>query len=166
MEVDEVFGKNPPSADKINNLVYLGQVIDETLRLFPPIHAGNRIATEDLEFQGWSIPAGSRVLFSIYLTHRHKDHWQEPDRFDPLRFAPGEPAPRPYTFIPFGGGPRNCIGAAFAQVEAKMILSRLLQRFSFSPIGRRVHPHMGASLDPYPGVWQRVHERREYIRNN
>lgn len=68
------------------------------------------------------------MLFSIYLTQRHPQHWPEPDRFDPDRFdAALHPPPQPYTYLPFGGGPRFCVGAAMAQVETKLVLARLLQ---------------------------------------
>jgi len=152
-EVDSVLGKETPGFQHLKELCYLDQVLRETLRLYPPIHIGNRIATCDLDFEGYQIPKGTRVMYSIYLTQRHPDYWKDPDHFDPERFAPGwELNLTPYTYIPFGGGPRNCIGMAFAQVEAKIILARLIQQFDFQPTGTRVHAHMGATLEPRPGV--------------
>jgi cytochrome P450 len=148
----------PPAPEHLPRLRYLDQVMDESLRLYPPIHLGSRVAAADLEFGGYAIPAGSRVLYSIYLTHRHPDHWPQPEHFDPDRFAPGIKH-RPYTFVPFGGGPRNCIGAAFAQVELKVVLARLLQRFDLTLLSHNVHPHMGATLEPRPGVLMRVDRR-------
>jgi cytochrome P450 len=112
----------------MDQLQYFGQVIDETLRLYPPIHVGNRKLAEDLDFQGYRLPAGRRLMYSIYATHHDEKHWKDPERFDPDRFAPGLNA-YAYTFVPFGGGPRNCIGASFAQVEAKAVLARILQRY-------------------------------------
>lgn len=160
-EIDSVLGaEEPPCIECAMRLGFLAQVIDESLRLYPPIHLGSRYAAADLDFDGYHIPEGSRVLYSIYLTHRHPDHWREPDSFDPSRFAPGTPRPAPYTFLAFGGGPRNCIGAAFAQVEVKVVLARLLQRFEFSLLnGDSIHPHMGATLEPRPGVMMRVTRR-------
>jgi cytochrome P450 len=110
-----------------------------------------------LEFNGYHIPLGSRVLFSIYLTQRHPAHWKDAAAFVPSRF--GE-KPAPYTFLPFGGGARNCIGAAFAQVETKIVLARLLQQFNLTVVqGKPVHAHMGATLEPRPGVPMKVKRR-------
>lgn len=152
-EIDAVLGGEMPTAASTLQLPYLNRVIDETLRLYPPIHLGSRITASDLEFNGYALPAGTRVLYSIYLTHRHPDYWQNPDDFDPERFAPQHKASRPpYTYLPFGGGPRNCIGMAFAQVETRVVLARLLQQFKLIQRGGHVHLHMGATLEPRPGV--------------
>lgn len=159
-EVDQVLGGRPPTADTLGGLHYLERVINETLRLYPPIHLGNRVAATDLEFGGFHIPAGRRVLYSIYLAHRDPVHWPNPDRFDPDRFRPEERRERPgYSFLPFGGGRRNCIGFAFTQVEAKVVLARILQTFNLRLAQRRVHVHMGATLEPRPGVRMRVAAR-------
>jgi len=91
-------------------------------------------------------------LYSIYLTHRHPTYWKNPNTFDPDRFAPGQPRPAPYTYLPFGGGPRNCIGAAFASVEAKVVLARILQKRELHYQGGDARPYMGATLEPRPGV--------------
>jgi cytochrome P450 len=150
-EVRGVLGDDPPGPENWHGPGYLGQIIDEALRLYPPIHLGSRRAAVDLEFNGYHIPAGMRVLYSIYLTHRHPDYWPQPECFDPSRFAPGQKH-EPYTFLPFGGGPRNCIGAAFAQVETRVVLARILQQFELALASERVHAHMGATLEPRPGV--------------
>jgi cytochrome P450 len=156
-EVNSVLGTNMPSAEQMPNLPLLGSVIDETLRLYPPIHLSSRIAATDLEFKGYRIPAGTRVLFSIYLTQRHPAYWENPRAFIPARF---ETTPLPYTFLPFGGGARNCIGAAFAQVESKIVLARILQQFNLTAVqGTKVHAHMGATLEPRPGVMMHVERR-------
>ena len=158
-EVDSVMHGKVPTHELIRSLVYLEQVINETLRLYPPIHVSNRHMKEDLEFKGYRIPSGYRLMFSIYLSHHDNNSWQEAERFDPSRFAPGV-RHRPYTFIPFGGGPRNCIGAAFAQVEAKAVLSRLLQRYNFTLLQPNVRLYMGATLEPRPGLLVQVTPRR------
>jgi cytochrome P450 len=118
----------------------------------------NRQVIEDLEFKGYLIPTGHRLMFSIYLSHHDNNSWQDSERFDPSRFAPNV-RQRPYTFIPFGGGPRNCIGAAFAQVEAKAVLARLLQRYNFTLLQPYVRLYMGATLEPRPGVLVKVTDR-------
>jgi len=154
-EVEALPASQPPTLEQVDSAVYLGQVLSETLRLYPPIHVGNRLAAEELDVCGYQIPKGERVMVSIYSTHHDPAHWSEPERFDPARFAPGQKH-LPYTYLPFGGGPRNCLGANFAQVEARVVLARLLQRFDLTWMRRRVHLHMGATLEPRPGVFLRV----------
>lgn len=136
----------------------LDQVIKEALRLYPPIHIGNRMVTEDMEFYGERVPAGERLFYSIYLTHRDPAYWQDADDFCPERFAHGSKTP-PFSYVPFGGGPRACIGAAFGQTEARLVLGRLLQCFDFELVERNVHAHMGATLEPRPGVRMQVKRR-------
>ncbi len=157
-EIDAVLGSGPPSVAHIGELRYLDQVMNETLRLYPPVHLGSRIAASSLEFQGYQIPVGQRVLYSIYLTHRDARYWQQPAAFIPERFAP-EQSRQPYTFLPFGGGPRNCIGMAFAQVEVKTVLARILQIYDLEFTGHPIHLHMGATLEPHPGVQVRARRR-------
>lgn len=161
-ELDSELGAQAITFKSIGQLKYLDWVIKESLRLYPPIHAGMRRAAVDLTFQGFHIPAGTRILYSIYLTHRHPAYWPEPDRFDPERFSPEQNRARvAHTYVPFGGGPRNCIGAAFGLVEAKVVLTRLLQQFDVQLVHHKVQPHMGATLEPHPGVYMRVRRRRE-----
>jgi cytochrome P450 len=161
LEVDSVLGSHPPTLESIHHMELLDRVVQESLRLYPPIHIGSRIAARDLEFQGYHIPRGTRVVYSIYLTHRHESFWHDPDRFDPQRFCPEEIRQRPhYTYLPFGGGPRNCIGLAFAQVEVRIVLARLIQCFDLELVQREARLHMGATLEPHPGVLMRVKRRR------
>ena len=158
-EVDAALAGSAPTASHLGQLPVLDRVIKETLRLYPPIHVSNRLAARDLEFAGRRIPAGTRVLFSIYLTHRHPRYWPEPERFDPDRFNPVKSSPpAPFTYVPFGGGPRFCIGAVMAQVELKVVLARLLQRFDFELASEAVRMRMGATLEPR-GLWLRVSQR-------
>jgi cytochrome P450 len=160
-EIDTVIGVHPPAEAHLRHLTALECVIKEVLRLYPPIHLGSRIAAVDLEFHGFHIPVGARVLYSIYLTHRDQRYWADPHLFDPDRFAAERAHERTaYTFLPFGGGPRNCIGAAFAQVEAKIALARILQRFAIRFVGSSVRPRMRATLEPAPGVLLEVRRRR------
>lgn len=162
-EVDEIFENThfPPNIDQLNQLHFLDQVFKEALRLYPPIHVGNRIAVENMSIRGYTIPAGSRVMCSIYLSHHDPGHWEDADAFNPARFDrdAGEKVP-PLTYIPFGGGPRNCIGAAFAQVEAKVVLSKLLSQFRFKLLNaNQIKPYMGATLEPRPGVRMQIWRR-------
>jgi cytochrome P450 len=99
-------------------------------------------------------------MYSIYLAHRDPEYWKNAEKFCPARFGEGADATPPLTYVPFGGGPRNCIGAAFAQIEAKVVLGYLLRHFDFELLnGDKVEPHMGATLEPRPGVKMRVTRR-------
>jgi cytochrome P450 len=160
-EVDEILADDEPNQENMENLPYLDQVIKETLRLYPPIHVSNRRASEDLVVNGYEVPQGTRVMYSIYLSHRDPKYWPEAAEFRPERFDLNnrEEKQPPFTYLPFGGGPRNCIGAAFAQVEARVVISRLLQQFSLELLEQDVHTHMGATLEPRPGVRMRVTRR-------
>ncbi len=160
-EVQSVLGSESPTLEKLGELTVLEQIIKETLRLYPPIHLSMRVAAADIHFNGFLIPAGTRVLFSIYLTQRHPGHWPAPNEFCPERFTPAENRARPpYLYLPFGTGPRNCIGFAFAQVEAKVVLARILQRVRLAARPGRVRAHMGATLEPRPGVPMTVRQTR------
>jgi cytochrome P450 len=145
------------AADDQPRLPCLEAVIKETLRLYPPIHIGNRQAAEDMDVDGCPIPRGSRVMYSIYLTQRDPALWHSPDAFQPERFlAESRETVPAFAYLPFGGGPRNCIGAAFAQLEAKIILAHLLREFNLTLLPQAIHPHMGATLEPRPGVKMRI----------
>jgi cytochrome P450 len=135
-------------------------VVKEALRLYPPAHAGMRLAKIDLEYQGYQIPAGTRLMYSVYLSHRQAQYWPQPNRFEPERFSSEQNRRRvPNTYVPFGGGPRNCIGAAFGLVEAKVVMARILQQFELELSQGKVHPHMGVTLEPRPGVLMKVTRR-------
>ncbi len=137
----------------------LDQVIKESLRLYPPIHIGNRIVAEELDFDGNKIPSGERMFYSIYLTHRDPVIWENADQFCPERFSHGRKTP-PFAYVPFGGGPRSCIGAAFGQAEARLVITRLLKTFSFEFMNaNQIRAHMGATLEPRPGVLVKVYKR-------
>jgi cytochrome P450 len=160
----EARGAQLEKADE-RQLSYLDLVIKETLRLFPPIHVGNRFAVEDVLLKEYEVPQGSRVMVSYYLTHHDEATWENAEQFCPQRHdrtqQGGEKDSRPsLSYVPFGGGPRNCIGATFAQIEGRVVLARILQQFdlALSP-GQKVRPYMGATLEPRPGVKMIVNRR-------
>ncbi len=136
----------------------LDNVIKESLRLYPPIHIGNRRVAEAVEFAEGTVPAGERMFYSIYLTHRDPEIWENAEDFCPERFSHGRKTP-PMSYIPFGGGPRACIGAAFGQAEARIVMAHLLKTFAFEFTNHPIHPHMGATLEPRPGVLMKVVRR-------
>jgi retinoid hydroxylase len=102
--------------------------------LFSPVSTGPRGAAEDFVFHGYHVPAGTKVCYSIAATHLLPELWTDPLRFDPERFAPPREEHKrvPYSFVGFGGGPRICIGANFAQVETKLLFSHLLRRYQLA----------------------------------
>jgi cytochrome P450 len=107
---------------------------------------------------GYHLPAGTHVMVSIYLVQRHPRFWERPQAFRPERWGGGF-SPAPFSYIPFGGGPRNCIGGSFATFEARLVLARILQRFDLLPTDQQLRPHMGPSLEPDREVWLEVRRR-------
>ena len=141
----------------------LDQVIKESLRLYPPIHIGNRRVAQKIKFKEGEIAPGERMFYSIYLTHRDPQIWENPESFCPERHAHGRKTP-PFSYIPFGGGPRSCVGAAFGQAEARLVIGRLLQTYTFEFTNHKIHAHMGATLEPRPGVRMKVTKRLGGVR--
>ncbi|WP_238318799.1 cytochrome P450 [Pseudooceanicola atlanticus] len=149
----EVLGDRPATADDVANLPLIRAIVDEALRLYPPAGLISRTALEADELCGREIKPGDSVMIPIYALHRNQLLWADPDRFDPGRFADGVPVDR-YAYLPFGDGPRICIGAGFAVQEAVIILATLLARFRFSEVaGREPKPVMIITLRPEGGVW-------------
>ncbi|MFH8366934.1 cytochrome P450 [Streptomyces sp. NPDC018031] len=129
-EVRAVLGDRPPTKDDLPQLKYLKLFIQEALRLYPPLWQVARMPLRDDVIGGYHIPAGSFLLLSTYLTHRHPDFWENPEGFDPERFTRERSAGRPrYAYVPYAGGPRNCVGLAFATMELTIVVASLLQRF-------------------------------------
>jgi cytochrome P450 len=114
---------------------------------------------EEIQFSDGTIPAGERMFYSIYLTHRDPTIWENAESFCPERFSRGRKTP-PFAYVPFGGGPRACIGAAFGQAEARIVIARLVQTHTFEFMNHKIHAHMGATLEPRPGVRMRVRRRK------
>jgi cytochrome P450 len=117
-----------PTYEDLSALIYTGAVVDETLRLYPPTWSILRDTAGDDVVGEYAIQSGSSVLVNIYLTHRLPEFWDQPDTFNPDRFLPENSAGRPrYAYLPFGGGPRQCIGAALAVMQLKLILVIYIQ---------------------------------------
>jgi len=129
-ELDAVLGGRLPTAEDVPRLVYTRQVLDETLRLYPPIYSLSRKVVADDIVQGYRVRGGSSLYLSPYVTHRLPEFWPDPERFEPDRFTPEQAAARPrYAYFPFLGGPRQCIGNTFALMEGTLILATLAQRY-------------------------------------
>jgi cytochrome P450 len=105
------------------------------LRLYTPVPGLGRQTIAADEIGGYAIPADSTVFISPYVTHRHAEFWEEPDRFDPDRFTAERCSGRPrFAYFPFGGGPRLCIGNEFAMMEAQLILAMMTERYHLQPL--------------------------------
>ena len=117
------------ASDSIPRLPFARAVIDEALRLYPPAFTIVRASIDDDEVLGRRIPARSLFFIAPWVLHRHRDLWTHPAAFDPTRFLPGAPAPDRYAYMPFGAGPRVCLGAQFALTEATLVLAKILRAF-------------------------------------
>ncbi|MDJ0755235.1 MAG: cytochrome P450 [Ardenticatenaceae bacterium] len=161
-EVDRVLNGRLPGMDDIPNLPVAERILKEALRLYPPAWFISRNAIGDDEIGGYSIPAGSLVSASVFLAHRHPEFWPDPLKFDPDRFLPEREKNRPrYAYLPFGGGPRLCIGNTFAMVEATLILTTLVQRLRLELIpGRPVEPEPLITLNMKDHLVARVTTRQ------
>jgi cytochrome P450 len=151
-----VLGDRAATAGDIASLPLIRQIIDEALRMYPPAAFLSRTAMVTDTLCGRDIRAGDTVVLPIYALHRHHMLWDHPDRFDPSRFADPKVVDR-FSYLPFGDGPRVCIGANFALQEAVIILATLLARHRFTQVrGKDPKPVMILTLRPEGGVWLKV----------
>ena len=129
-ELERVTGGNNPGFDDLHRLEYTASVIEESMRLYPPAWITDRQANEADEVGDLKIPKDAIVVPFIYGVHRSERLWEDPEAFNPDRFAKEEKSRMPaYSYMPFGGGPRLCIGNSFAMMEMQMILATILRRF-------------------------------------
>ena len=131
-ELDAVLGDEAPTAANLFELGYLGHVVDEALRLYPPAYTVFREAATGVTLGGYDLPKGSIVTLPQWVVHRDERWFDGPDAFRPERWAEDRDRPE-YAYFPFGGGPRHCIGMRFALMEAKLVLATLARRFAFEP---------------------------------
>jgi cytochrome P450 len=143
-ELDSVLGGRLPTASDLPQLGYTRKVFEEALRLYPPVPRLVRTALRDYQVGDYTVPAGALVVLSQYLMHRDARYYTEPERFDPERWSPEARRERPpYSYFPFGGGPRRCIGDGFAYMEGVLVLATLASRWKLCltsrvPIERKV----------------------------
>ncbi|HLA64182.1 MAG TPA: cytochrome P450, partial [Rhodothermales bacterium] len=133
-EVETVIGDSPITFHNLHQLPATTRVIDEALRLYPPFWMIDRIALADDEVAGVRIPRGTMVIPYIYGTHRNPAHWSDAERFDPGRFEKeATEARHPFAYLPFGGGPRTCLGANMALMQMLLIVVTFVRRYDFRP---------------------------------
>ena len=162
-EVDEALDGRLPGFEDLQSLRYTEMVFKESLRLYPPAWMIARRAIEDDEIDGYTIPAGARIALSPYITHQDPAIWENPEGFNPERFDPERPAEalsKEFSWFPFGGGPRQCIGRNFALMEGTLLLATIAQsyRLDLAP-GARVEPETSVTLRPRTEVPMMVHGR-------
>lgn len=156
-ELDGVLQGRLPAARDVRRLEYSRMVMSEAMRLYPPAWAIGRLAVGDDKVGGYHIPAGSTVIVSQWIMHRHPTYWEAPLTFNPERFDPNQQSsqnrrPR-YAYFPFGGGPRACIGESFAWMEGILLIAMLAQRFRFELAPQaQVEPQPGITLRPRYGL--------------
>ncbi len=156
-EVDALAG--PPTAADLPRLGLTTRIFKESMRLYPPLYAFTREAIADVQIGRYSLPRGTTVYITPYTLHRDPNLFPDPDRFDPDRFTPAAEAARPRTaWLPFGAGPRTCIGLHFAQLEGPIVLATLLRRLRFAACGAPPGLAALSTLRPTPGF--RMHANR------
>jgi cytochrome P450 len=153
-EVSSVAGDQTIDATHVESLSFCRQVIQEAMRLFPPAPGIARISKTAVKIGGMQFPAGTRVHIPVFALHRNAGLWGNPDAFDPDRFALDQVKTRPrFAFLPFGGGPRVCIGGGFAMLEAATILATVVRAFRFDPVsGHKPKPVARVTLRPVGGM--------------
>ncbi|MEX0741880.1 MAG: cytochrome P450 [Phycisphaeraceae bacterium] len=134
--------------DHVDALTYTSMTLREAMRIHTPIWAVFRRAVDDDIVGGYRIPRGTRVMISSYVTHRHRDFWPDAERFDPTRFEPKQIKTRhPWAYIPFGGGPRFCVGQSLARLEGLIITAMVAQRYRLRLVpGHPVEQEAGITL--------------------
>ena len=154
-------GKNP-SFEDLPRLCYTEAVVKESVRLYPPAWSLARTAAEDFEIGGYLVPAGSNVVMSQWIMHRDPRFFPSPEQFDPGRWFEEHTQRLPrFAYFPFGGGPRYCVGASFAMMEATLLLAAIAQRFRLRMVpGHKVVPVPSITLRPKYGIKMSLHQIR------
>jgi cytochrome P450 len=160
-ELDSVLGGRPPEYADLANLPYTRMIIDESMRLYPPAWGFSRQALADDQLGGFHLPRGWLAFVVPYVLHRLPGYWPNPDAFDPDRFLPERVAERPrFAYLPFGAGPRQCIGNHFALIEAQLIVATLAQRYRLHLVpGHPVEPWALITLRPRHGMPMTIEHR-------
>jgi cytochrome P450 len=160
-EIDVVLGGKRPTFEDVPRLTYTEHVFSEAMRLYPPVWVMSRRSISACKIGGYHVPAKSIVLLSQFVTHRDERYYVEPERFDPDRWLPEGKASRPkYSYFPFGGGPRLCIGEPFAWMEGILILAVVAQKWRLRLLpGHSVKTQPLITLRPKHGMRMTLERR-------
>ncbi len=160
-ELEEVLAGRPPAIGDLSRLRYTDAIVKESLRLYPPAWAFGREAVGDCEIGGYYVPAGTQLIMSQWVMHRDPRYYEDPLEFRPERWLDSSTSMLPrYTYFPFGGGPRLCIGQSFAKMEAVLLLATIARSFRLRTApGERVTPRPSITLRPGDGMWMVIQKR-------
>lgn len=158
-EVDEVLNGKEPTVKDIEKLPYTRAIVDEALRIYPPGWVVSRRSLDSDVLGGFEIPEKSVVIISPWATHRHPDSWVDAEKFDPQRFMPNAPTPPKGTYLPFGIGPRMCIGKDFAILESMIMIARIAQHWTITPAGGKPVPRALVMVRPAGGLPMYLNKR-------
>nr|GMD34501.1 cytochrome P450 97B2, chloroplastic isoform X2 [Ipomoea batatas] len=164
-EIDAVLGQGRPTFESLKKLEYLRLIVVESLRLFPQPPLLIRRSLKPDQLPGYSIPAGTDIFLSVYNLHRSPYFWDKPNEFEPERFQVRKESEgiegSDFAFLPFGGGPRKCVGDQFALMESTIALAMLLQKFDIELKGtpESVELVTGATIHTKNGLWCKLKKR-------
>ncbi len=155
MELETILGERKPCFEDLPRLEYITQIIEESMRLYPPAWITDRVAAEDDEWNGIKIAKGMVVVTYFYGAHHSSAYWQNPEVFDPNRFSKENKKQHiPFAYSPFGGGPRMCIGNNFAMMEMQLVLAAMLRQYDFELVpNQKVESQPLITLRPKNGIW-------------
>jgi len=164
-EVDSVLRGGEPDLEKISQMPYCRMIIEETMRLYPPAYWLSRTPKQADEISGYAIPKDSLVGLSAYSLHRHPDFWENPEEFIPERFEAAKTRSRhKCAFIPFGAGPRICVGKTFAMMEIPIVISKIVQRWDLQlEKGQNIKPWPRITLRPNGPIYTLLRSRKSSI---
>lgn len=159
-ELDRVLQGRTPNADDLQHLPYSRAIFDESLRLYPPVPAVQRKAATTTIVGGLPLPEGALVLVGTYNLHRHPDFWRDPEQFLPERWLNSERPAARYAYLPFGAGPRACVGIHFASLEGPLLLALIGRRYDLQLAQESVEPELMVTLRPKGGIRMMLQPRQ------
>ncbi|MGA0129998.1 MAG: cytochrome P450 [Candidatus Nanopelagicales bacterium] len=158
-EVDRVLAARTPTIKDVNDLVYTKAVVDEALRIFPPGWVVSRRALGEDVLGGYEIPKDAVIIISPWATHRHPSAWEDGMKFSPERFLPEAASPKKGTYLPFGIGPRQCIGKDFALLESALLIAQVLQKYRVEPVTGTPEVRAAVMARPKGGLPMKIYPR-------